>query len=57
MHFALMANTLLTDEDSARDIHVLAYNFAKYSPIKKIHWQTQQQTFPNLVINNPTTTL
>jgi len=33
MHFARVANALLKDEESARDNHVLAYNFAKYSPI------------------------
>jgi len=33
----------------ARDNHVLACNFAKYSPI------SQQLTVLNLVINNPTT--
>jgi len=32
MHFAHLANTLLKDE-SARDNHVFACNFAKYSPI------------------------
>ena len=31
--FARLANTLLKDEESARDNHVLACNFAKYSPI------------------------
>jgi len=36
MHFARMANTLLTDEESARDNHILACNFAKYSPIKNL---------------------
>ena len=35
MHFAHLANTLLKDEESARDNHVLACNSAKYSPIKK----------------------
>jgi len=56
MHFARLANyALLKDEESARDYHVLACNFAKYLPIKKIHRQSQQQTFPNLVINNPIT--
>jgi len=34
MHFAYLANTLLKDEESARDNLVLACNFAKYSPIK-----------------------
>ena len=33
MHFVRLANTLLTDEESARNKHVLASNFAKYSPI------------------------
>jgi len=33
MHFARMANTMLKDEESARDYHVLACRFAKYSPI------------------------
>ena len=33
MHFARLANTLLKDEESARDNHVFVYNFAKYSPI------------------------
>ena len=33
MHFARLANTLLQDEESARDNHVSASNFAKYSPI------------------------
>ena len=34
MHFAHLANTLLKDEESARDNHVFACNFAKYLPIK-----------------------
>jgi len=33
MHFARLANTLLKDEESARDIRVFDCNFAKYSPI------------------------
>jgi len=33
MHFARLANTLLKDVESARDNHVLACNFSKYSPI------------------------
>jgi len=38
MHFARLANTLLKDENSAQDNHVLVGNFAKYLPIyKKIH--------------------
>jgi len=33
MHFAHLTNTLLKDEESARDNHVLACSFAKYLPI------------------------
>ena len=33
MHFARLANTLLKDEESARDYQVLACRLAKYSPI------------------------
>jgi len=33
MHFVRLANTLLKDEESERDKHVLACNFTKYSPI------------------------
>jgi len=33
IHFARLANTLLTDEESAGDNHVLACHFAKYLPI------------------------
>jgi len=40
MHFARLANTLLKDEESARDNHVLAGNFAKYSPILNIFHST-----------------
>ena len=32
VHFVRLANGLLKDEESARDNHVLACNFAKYSP-------------------------
>jgi len=35
MHFARLANTLLKDEESARDSHALSGNFAKYLPIEK----------------------
>jgi len=35
VHFVRLATTLLKDEESARDYHVLACNFAKYSPILK----------------------
>jgi len=30
--YARLSNALLKDEESARDNHVLALNFAKYSP-------------------------
>jgi len=40
MHFAHLANTLLKDEENARDNHVLAGNFAKYSPISKRNSRT-----------------
>ena len=33
VHFARLAKTLLEDEESARDNHIFACNFAKYSPI------------------------
>ena len=33
MHFVCLANTLLKDEQRALNNHVLACNFAKYSPI------------------------
>ena len=43
MHFAHLANTLLKDEESARGNHVLACNYAKYSPILIFfHYQTEQ---------------
>jgi len=35
-------SVLLKDEESARDNHVFAGNFAKYSPIKFFHSQTRQ---------------
>jgi len=31
MHFARLTNTLLKDEETARDNHALACNFDKYS--------------------------
>ena len=43
MHFARLANMLLKDEESARDNHVFACNYAKYSSILIFfHSQTQQ---------------
>ena len=46
--FVRLATALLKDEESARGNHVLACNFAKYSPIKKI--------FTDTVSNKPFTT-
>jgi len=43
VHFVSLANTLLKDEKSARDNHVLACNFAKYSPILKYFQRLTQQ--------------
>jgi len=34
VHFARLANTLLKDEESARDNHVLACNFVKFADLK-----------------------
>jgi len=41
MHFARLANTLRKDEESAQDNHILACNFAKYSPILIFHYEAQ----------------
>ena len=45
IHFARLANTLLKDEESARDSHLPACNFAKYSPIKKITDRLSDKSF------------
>jgi len=43
MHFAFLTNKLQKNEEIARDNHVFACNFAKYSPILIFfHSQTQQ---------------
>jgi len=42
MLFVHLATTLLIDEESARDNHVLACNSAKYSPILFFFTVTQQ---------------
>ena len=52
-HIDTMATTLQKDEESARDNHVLACNYAKYSPVKN-YLDTQQSTFLNLVLSNAT---
>jgi len=36
MHFVRLANTMQKDEESARDNHDFASDFAKYLPILKI---------------------
>jgi len=46
MRFARLANTLLNNEESARDNHVFPCNFAKYLPIYKKTFLT------NAVINH-----
>jgi len=45
MHFVRLATTLLKDEESARDNHPLACNFARYSPIDLfcIEWDVKPQ--------------
>ena len=54
MHFAYLANTLLKDEESARDNHVLDCNYAKYTPIKKItHKLSNNLFFVWLLITPP----
>ena len=35
VHFARLANTLLKDEESARDNRILARNYTKFSKISK----------------------
>jgi len=45
VHFVRLATTLLKDEESARDNHVRAGNFAKCSPFllfHKVAWQHVQ---------------
>jgi len=55
MHFAHVANTLLKDEESARD-SVFACNFAKFSPILIVFTlRVSNKPFLYLVIYNPTT--
>jgi len=53
MHFARLANKLLKDEESARDNHIFACNFAKYSSI--LIFFTLRLTNKPLFISNPTT--
>jgi len=56
MNFANLANTLLKYEEGAGDSHVLACNFAKYSPIlKKFTHRLSNKLFLKLVIKNFTT--
>jgi len=56
MHFARLANKLLKDEESAQDNHVIACNFAKYSPISIFFTdRISNKPFLNLVIDSATT--
>ena len=51
MYFVRLVNTLLNDGESARNNHVLACNFAKYSPIFKLLFSLPVlhfSWFPNL---------
>ena len=52
--FRLLAVSSWPGAQIAWDSHTLACNFVKYSPILN-RLSSQQQTFVNLVINNPTT--
>ena len=45
MQFARLANTLVKDEESARDNHVLACNFAKYLSFKKFSDRLSNKPF------------
>jgi len=55
MHLAHVANTLLKDEESARD-SVFACNFAKFSPMLILFTPTvSNKPFLYLVLYNPTT--
>ena len=49
------ATTLLKNEESARCNHILACNFAKYSPILFFTDRLSNKPFLNLVIYNHTT--
>jgi len=54
MHFARLANTLLKDEESTQDKHVLACNFARYLPIKKNFTdRLSNKPFLILLLSNP----
>ena len=48
MHFACLANTVLKDEESERDNHVFAGNFAKHSPIL-IFFHCQKPSFLQII--------
>jgi len=53
MHFARLANTLLKGEESSQDNHVLACNFAKYLPIKKISYRLSNKPIPIWLLTTP----
>jgi len=49
VHFVRLVNTLLKDEESARENNVLACNFAKYSPIQKKFTDKRLSNIPFLI--------
>ena len=49
MYFVRLATTLLKDAESARDNHVLACNFAKYSQILKFFFTDRLSNKPFLI--------
>jgi len=53
LHFARLANTLLKDEESARDSHVVPCNFAKYLPIKKFTDQLSDKSVLIWLLTTP----
>jgi len=48
-----LASTLLKDEESARDNHIVACNFAKYSDTKKIHCKLSSKPFLIWLLTTP----
>ena len=49
LNFAHLANTLLKDEENARDNDVFAFNFAIYSPISKTFFTLRLSNKPFLI--------
>ena len=50
---AILANTVLKDEESARNNYVLACDFAKYSPIKKVTERLSNKPFLIWLLTTP----